>query len=113
MRIVSGRILLPEDAPESDAADVLIEVRDVSLADAPSVVVAQERLDRVPIGPGEVIEFSLQVPEVDPRRRLSLRVHVDVDGSGRVSTGDLLTTSSNPVPATGTPEPLNILVSAI
>ena len=113
MRTINGRVILPADTPESDAANVLIEVRDVSLADAPSVVIAQQRLDQVALRSGKAIVFSLEVPEVEPRRRLSIRVHVDLDGSGRVTAGDLLTTSSNPVPAAGTPAPIDVRVTLI
>lgn len=113
-RTFSGKLILPEDMHEADASDVLIEVRDVSLADAPSVVIAEKRLGPLPLRPGEAIEFTIEeVPEVEPRRRLSVRIHVDLDGSGRVTPGDLLTTTSNPVPAVGTPEPLEIRVTLI
>lgn len=113
MRTVSGAILLPPQAAAGAAKLILIEVRDISLADAPSVVVAELRLRDVALGPGRRIPFSLAVPEVEPSRSLALRVHIDRDADGRVSPGDLLTTTIYPIPPRGAPPPLSVAVSAI
>jgi uncharacterized lipoprotein YbaY len=94
-------VVIPPDGPEGEAIRIVIEVRDVSLADAPSRVVAQEQLEHVAVHPNDRLAFALEVPESEPSAALSLRVHVDMDGSGRVSRGDLLTTSSQPVPPVG------------
>jgi putative lipoprotein len=102
-RPIDGVVRLPADCPALVAARVLVEVRDVSLADAPSVVLARQQLARVPLQPGGTVPFALDVPEVDPRRRLALRVHVDVAGSGAVSDGDLITTVHVDVPPVGSP----------
>jgi putative lipoprotein len=103
VRPVDGTVLLPPDCPARRAARVVVEVRDVSLADADSVVVARQVLDDVLLAPGGIVAFALDVPEVDPRCRLALRVHVDVDGTGALSEGDLLTTQHVAVPPVGTP----------
>lgn len=97
MRKLSGHVKLPPDAPETRAAVVRVELRDVSVADAPSTVVAEKQLKNVRISAGGKIPFNLSVPEVAPNRSLNLRVHVDLDGSGRSVPGDLLTTQSYPV----------------
>ena len=101
MRTIKGQVILPANAPAVDAGLIVVEVRDVSMADAPSVLVAEERLSHVALRPGGRIEFKLIVPEVGPGRMLSLRAHASLDGSGRVKSGDLLTTASHPVPSTG------------
>src|SRR5437868_2630966 len=103
MRTVTGKIVLPANTPTVNASLVLIEVRDVSLADAPSTVVAEERLSNVALRPNGEIRFKIPVREVESNRTLSLRVHVDLDGSGRVKSGDLLTTANHPIPNRGTP----------
>jgi uncharacterized lipoprotein YbaY len=113
MRKVMGFVMLPEDAPEARAGLVLIEVRDVSLMDAPSVVIAEDRLDDVGLEPGGAIPFSVETPEVARSRSLSLRVHISLDGSGRVKSGDLLTTQNYPVPDKGTPPPISVRVQVI
>src|SRR5215468_10862767 len=113
MRTVTGNIVLPANAPTVNADQILIEVRDISLADAPSTVIAHERLDDVALKPNGQVRFKIPVPEVESNRRLSLRVHVNLDGSGRTNSGDLLTTASHPIPNTGTPAPLEVPVVVI
>jgi putative lipoprotein len=105
--------MLPKDTPETRAGLVLIEVRDVSLMDAPSVVIAEDRLEDVALEPGGAIPFSVETPEVPRSRSLSLRVHISLDGSGRVQEGDLLTTQSYPVPDRGAPPSMQVRVQVI
>lgn len=113
MRTVKGHIVLPANTPSVTAKLVIVEARDVSLADAPSVVVAEQRLDDVSLRPNGQIGFELLVPEVESNRTLSLRVHVSSDGSGFAKSGDLLTTANFTIPSTGTPEPQNVRVAVI
>jgi uncharacterized lipoprotein YbaY len=113
VRTIKGNVDLPANTPKRKAGSVLVEVRDISLADAPSTVVAEQRLEDVPLEPNGQIGFKLQVPDVEPNRTLSLRAHVSMDGSGQVKSGDLLTTAHHPVPSTGTPDSLEIPVVAI
>jgi hypothetical protein len=108
MRSVRGEILLPADAPAVDAGLVLVEIRDISLMDAPSVVVADWRQDRVPILSGARIPFELDVPERAPGSSLSARAHVSLDGSGVVRKGDLISATIVPVPATGETGPIDV-----
>ena len=60
------------------------------------------------LNPNGNIAFKLQVPEVASNRTLVIRAHVSLDGSGKVKSGDLLTTASYPVPTTGIPPILEI-----
>lgn len=92
-----GEVVLPPDTPVGTAAMVRIEVRDTSLLDVPSTVVAAEALRGVPIGPGGRIPFGLQA-DLPGGRTLTLRVHVSIDGSEATRPGDLLTTESVTVP---------------
>jgi hypothetical protein len=108
MRSIRGEIVLPDDAPPIDAGLVVVEVRDVSLMDAPSVVVADWRRDRVPILAGARIPFELEVPERAPGSSLSARAHVSLDGSGVVRRGDLISAAIVPVPATGEVGPIDV-----
>ncbi|MFJ5556837.1 YbaY family lipoprotein [Streptomyces sp. NPDC093250] len=87
---VTGRVALPPDAPSGRAAAVLVEVRDVSQADAPSTVVGAQLQTDVQLSPGGRVPFRVQVPGLDPAARYGLRVHVDRSGSGTVEPGDLL-----------------------
>ncbi len=113
MRTITGEIILPEKTPPVNAGQVIIEVRDISLTDVPSQLIAEKRLDNVTLKPHGQIDFSILVPEVEANRTLTLRVHISLDGSGRVKSGDLLTTAIYPIPNTGTPAPLEVAVTVI
>ena len=104
---------MPANAATGAAKLVLIEVRDVSLADAPSVVVAEQRLTNVALKPNGQIGFKLAVPEVASNRTLSLRAHVSIDGSGLAKSGDLLTTASYSIPTAGASGSLQVSVAVI
>lgn len=95
---VRAEIVLPRDAPRG-AAQVVVRVEDVSRADAPSTVLAEQCLRFVALPEGGVLEVEVDVPGelVDPRRTYAVSVHVDVSGSGEVERGDLVSTQSHPV----------------
>jgi uncharacterized lipoprotein YbaY len=113
MRTITGEIVLPNEASTKRAGAILVEVRDVSLLDAPSTVVANQELRNIFLNPGGRIAFMVRVPEVPVTRTLSIRVHISLDGSGRLKPGDLLTTASYPVPSKGTPKSIEVPVSVI
>jgi putative lipoprotein len=97
--VVRGEIVLPESELPDRAAEVVVQVEDVSRADAPSRVVGEQRMRRVELPPGGRLPFEIEVPadELDERMSYSVRAHIDVSGSGEVDPGDLLTTQSYPV----------------
>lgn len=95
-RAVRGRVSLPEDAA-GRAAGVRVVVEDVSRMDAPSTVVAEQRLRDVELHDAIPFELAIPTAEVDGSSRYSVRVHVDVSGSGEVSKGDYVSTASHPV----------------
>ena len=113
MRTITGKVILPGNAPTQTARHATIEVRDASYADAPSEIIAEQHLDNVNVRPNGEIEFSLRVPEVEDSHTLTLRVHIDLNGTGTTDSGDLLTTEYQMVPASGTPAPLQARVSVI
>lgn len=113
MRILTGDIILPADTPNIQFADVLIEVRDISDADAPSQLIKEKRLHKVQLKPKGLIHFKINVPEAEAGRILSFRVHINKDGSGRVNEGDLLTTSIIPIPSKGSLDEIKIPVALI
>jgi putative lipoprotein len=113
MRTVTGVIRLPEDVPDRRAATMLVEVRDVSMADAPSTVVASRKIRDVELEPSKEIKFRLKVPEAEANRMLSLRVHISLEGGDRIEPGDLLTTAIHPVAAAGSVADLEIPVVRI
>lgn len=96
---VTGRIVLPDSAVPSKSARVIVQIEDVSRADAPSLVIAEQALENVKLSPGHVIPFVVTVPVgvLDPHNHYSVRTHIDVSGSGTVDRGDFVSTQSHPV----------------
>jgi putative lipoprotein len=98
-RTVQGEIVLPHTDVPSESADLVVQVEDVSRADVPSVVIADQRQSGVPLRSGAILRFAVEVPDdlVDERDSYSIRVHIDLTGSGEVEAGDLISTRSYPV----------------
>ncbi len=101
---VRGHVSLPPDSPRLRAARLLVEVRDVSRADAPSQVVGAQVQADVPLSPGGRVPFAVEVPDLDPTSSYGLRVHVDLSGTGTLEPGDLISTQASPVSADTTDE---------
>ena len=99
MPVVTGTIVFGADLEPLVGATVYVRLEDVSRIDAPAHVVAEIVLREVRAG-GQApnkLEFTLEIPLLDPKRRYSVRVHVDVDGDGRVGVGDYVSPASHPV----------------
>ena len=112
-RILQGTIVLPADTPTGEYPRIRVEVRDVSVADAPSIVVAATELRDVTVGPGTMLAFELPVPEQDRSRSFSVRVHASRDGSPSTQQGDLVSTASYPVASVGPVAALRIPVRVV
>lgn len=96
--MVRGEVVVPPDAPVV-AADLVVDLEDVSRADAPSEVIGAHRVEGVEVAPGAVLPFAIEVPAdaIDERNSYSLRAHVDISRTGTVERGDLLSMQSYPV----------------
>jgi len=114
-RTVRGQIALPSIGLPTKAAQVIVQVEDISRADAPSTVVGEERLRDVRLGSETVLPFAVRLPAglVDERHSYSVRVHIDVSGSGNVSAGDLLSTQTYPVLTRGYGDEVRIQVKPV
>jgi putative lipoprotein len=111
---VSGTIELQAVTQPASNATVRVRVQDTSRTDAPASTVAEEVLTGVNIALGGVsIPFTVRGIPQDPRARYTVRVHVDLDGSGVVTRGDYVSTQSHPVPASGEPGTLTIAVRPV
>jgi len=97
--LIEGNILFEDLKEPIEDFTVYIRLDDVSLADAPSTVISETTLGKVSVGPEDnIVPYSLGYPELEARRMYSLYVHADVDGDGKVSKGDYVTTMYNGVP---------------
>lgn len=114
-RIVHGEIELPSDAPAFTPAKVVVELEDVSRADAPSHVVKRLQLATGAVRGGDTISFALEVPAgaLNERNLYTVRVHVDVSGSGEVEHGDYITVQSYPVLTRGYGDKVRVAVRRV
>jgi hypothetical protein len=103
---------MPADSPPTTAL-MVIELRDTSYADGPAPVVASSRLPNTAVAPGRQCPFEFSAPEMPPSSALSIRCHVDISGDGAVTSGDLLSTESIPVPPVGDVDALSVRVVVI
>lgn len=99
-RRIQGNVVLPPDAPTT-VATVIVEVRDVTYADAPAPVAASVALTNVAVQPNRRIPFELEAPEATASQQFSLQCYIDTTGGPILAAGDLVTTQSVPVPAQG------------
>lgn len=100
-RRIQGEIALPARASLGEAALITIELRDVSLQDQASTVLASTTLNKVRISPGGRIPFELEAPAAAGHPSLALRVQVDMQATQSHASGDFLSTEATPVPAAG------------
>lgn len=103
---VTGVVLLEPGHPELSGAVVHVRLLDVSRLDAPSVTLAETVIRGVNHRRGEQrsIPFQLEAAAVPPAAAdLSIEAHVSVSPAAgtAVRAGDLVTTTANPVPASG------------
>jgi len=114
-RFVQGEIVLPGSRVPEKSASVVVQIEDVSRADQSSKVIGEQRMQDVPLKSGRVLPFRIEVSpgDIDERKTYSLRVHVDVTGSGEVELGDLVSTRSYPVLTRGNPDHASIRVQRV
>jgi uncharacterized lipoprotein YbaY len=106
-REVRGQVHFSD--PVSAPATVHVRLEDVSRADAPSTLVAELTLPLTASLPaGAALPFAIIAPHIDERASYTVRVHVDVSGTGDVTVGDLLSTTAYPVLTTGGPDDVTV-----
>lgn len=93
--IVTGEIVFDDSAPAFSGATVRVRLEDVSRADAPAIEAARLVVPNVAHAPGGApLSFSLAAVDLRPGRDYLIRVHVDMDGSEPVASGDQITMES-------------------
>ena len=94
---------MPAGTLPSGRVHLIVQVEDVSRADAPALVVGEQRQTGLALPEGGTLSFAVAVPVglIDERHSYSVRAHIDVTGSGEVNKGDLVSTQSHPVLSRG------------
>lgn len=115
LRIVKGEIELPPDVTSLKPAHLLVELEDISRADAPSQVIARQQLGAGALGGRDLVPFALEVPAgvLNERNLYSVRVHVDMSGSGKVEPGDYITMQTYPVLTRGHGDNVRVAVRRV
>lgn len=103
---VTGNVLYRERVAFPENAVVTVRLEDISRADAPSTVLAEQRIEDA-TGVPVPFELSAYRTAIDPRARLAVRAQIEVDGALRWTTD---TVNSIPVEGGVPPQEL-VLVS--
>lgn len=116
-RRIRGTVVLPAEAPTA-VGRAIVELRDVSYADARAPIVASTMVPDAIVRPHGRIAFELIAPESGSEQQLSLECHIAITGGVAarhpgVAAGDLLSTQSVPVPTEGDVSFLDVPVSLV
>ena len=98
---VKVKVLLRDQLSLPETAVCRVEVRDVSLLDAPSITLCSYQRPATRISGITVVSATLEVPDRDlVGRHLNVWAHLSLTGSKRVQTGDYITMQAYPVRTT-------------
>jgi uncharacterized lipoprotein YbaY len=113
--LVHGEVVFDETAQSFSGATVTIRLEDVSRADAPAQIVAEQILPDVShtAGSPTQLPFAIEGTIPDERARYAVRVHVDVDGDGQLGPGDYMNMESYPVLTYGNPNRVTVRVQEV
>lgn len=113
--IVRGSIIVPPKAPTASEIHARVRVRDLTYSDAPKRPLAAESNTIVTVAPDARIDFSVDVPEgrLPEGSTPSIEVHIDLDGNGYFSPGDLVSMAPHWLLPATPDTPIDIPVSVI
>ena len=112
-RRIRGEVAFPSDVTGGVAGSVTLELRDVSMQDQASTIVASKTMRNVALGANGRITFELDAPVVAQNRSLAMRVEVTMVPSPSGAGVNFLSTVSTPVSAAGEVDGLVVPVSRI
>lgn len=107
---VTGTVRLPVVSKSFRNAAAHVRVEDVSRMDVSATLIAAQRIDvsvseaDIESGRASRFEFEIQGEITDERNLYVVSVHIDVDGAGKISRGDYITTGLYPVLTRGNPD---------
>jgi uncharacterized lipoprotein YbaY len=113
--LVTGEISIPADAALPAEAVAYVRLLDTTLADAPSITVAEVQLMGVAlqIKQGKSINFVLVGEKPNLHASYTVSVHIDTDNSGQISIGDYITMQAYPVLTYGHPHHVVVEVKQV
>jgi uncharacterized lipoprotein YbaY len=114
--IARGEIRFEPASPPFAGATVHVRLEDVSLADAPARLVAEETVRGVSSDrpSATAVPFALFGPApLEPSSTYSIRVHVSLSGARDVRVGDFVTTRAYPIAPGHLPAEVDVLVHPV
>jgi uncharacterized lipoprotein YbaY len=115
VQLVKGKISFAEKPPSFAGATIHVRLEDITDVDVAAKTVAEYVQRDVAFDPesGDDLLFAINGDPPDPRASYSVRVHIDLDGDGEVSSGDFISMQSYPVITFGHPRELSIIVRPV
>lgn len=94
-----GEINFPSENDTFSNATLTVTIQDTSEADAPARILAKQICGNIsrPHGSREPLPFVLECEDIRESPFVTLTVLVDLDGDGRISSGDYISMESYPV----------------
>lgn len=109
--LVAGEVVLDTNAKPFTNARLQVRLLDTSLADAPAKLIAEYVKEGV--SSGDLLSFEIHGEKPDPRVRCTVQASIDVDGDGKTSPGDYVSTQSYPVINHGHTSVVKIVVTRV
>ncbi len=98
MSYLTGNLLFDGSIQVSKIATIKIIIDDVTITDASEKVYEKAiEFDRDSLPLFKYLPFELKDFEHEPSRRYELSAHMDMNNSGKIESGDYITTQSHPV----------------
>ncbi|MFC7450227.1 YbaY family lipoprotein [Rhodococcus daqingensis] len=104
---VTGNVSYRERIAFPENAVVTVRLEDISLADAPSTVLAEQRIEDA-TGVPVPFELAAYRDAIDPRARLAVRAQIEVDGALRWTTDTV-----HPIPVEGDAPAQELILVAV
>jgi uncharacterized lipoprotein YbaY len=119
MPLVTGQVVFEQESPKLNHALMTVKLADVSLADAPSHVIA---IHTQLVGAGDINSLTFELTpnaddiEINPKSTYSVSAHISLhpnDNPTEIRQGDYLTMQSYPVLTHGNPASIDVEVKRV
>lgn len=113
--LVSIEILLGEKVRSFAGATAYVRLEDVSYADAPASLIAEDVIQNVSYTAGDdtKLQSSLYGQIPNQQAYYSVRVHLDLNDDHQISRGDYISMENHPVLTHGYPNKISVRVREV